>query len=92
MTDVGKAVKQAYLLGKADKTRDVALTLRSDVQKAHMDSEPLPWPPSARDLENSDITLPKELGMFFLFLITGKQTGKVSIKNSRLVESIGQDL
>ena len=34
-TDVGKAVKQAYLLGKADKTRDVAITLRADVQKAH---------------------------------------------------------
>ena len=31
--DLGKAVMQAYLLGKADKTRDVALSLRSDVQK-----------------------------------------------------------
>lgn len=73
-------MKPAYFLGKADKTRDVALTLRSDVQKAHRDSEPLSWHPSARDLENSDITLPEELAKFLLFIITGKQTGKVGIK------------
>ena len=92
MADLGKAVMQAYLLGKADKTRDVALSLRSDVQKAHRDSIPLPWPPSARDVENCDITLPEDLEKFLLFLITGKQAATVSLKNSRLVESIGQDL
>ena len=69
MTYVGKAVKQPYLLGKADKTKDIALTLRSDVQKAHRDSEPLPWRHSARDQNNSDITLPEELEKFLLFLI-----------------------
>ena len=92
MADLGKAVMQAYLLGKADKTRDVALSLRSDVQKAHRDSIPLPWPPSARDVENCDITLPEDLEKLLLFLITGKQAATVSLKNSRLVESIGQDL
>ena len=32
-SDVGKAVMEAYLLGKADKTRDVALSQRCDVHK-----------------------------------------------------------
>ena len=85
MADLGKAVMQAYLLGKTDKTRDVALSLRSDVQKAHRDSVPLPWPPSAWDLENSDITLPEDLEKFLLFLITGKQAATISLKNSCLV-------
>ena len=61
MADVGSAVMQACFLGKADKTRDVALSLQSDVQKAHNDSNPLPWHPSAQDLKNADITLPEDL-------------------------------
>ncbi len=92
MTDVGKAVEQAYLLGRADKTRDVALALRSDIQTAHKDSEPLPWPPSARDLEHSSVRLPADLEKFLQILITGKEAGKISSKNSRLIDSVGQDL
>ena len=91
-TDVGKVVEQAYLLGMEDQTKNVALTLRTCVQRAYKDSTPLPWPPTARDLKNSDITLPKELKKFLEFLITGKRTEKISPQNSRLVESIGQDL
>ena len=78
---------QAYLLVKEDKINDVALA-----QIFYKESAPLPWPPSTIDLENSDIALPAELEKFLLLLITRKQTEKVSIKTSRLVESIGQDL
>ena len=91
-TDVGKVVEQAYLLGMEDQTKNVALTLRTCVQRAYKDSTPLPWPPTARDLENLDITLPKELKKFLEFLITGKRIEKISPQNSRLVESIGLNL
>ena len=91
-SDVGKAVMEAYLLGKADKTRDVALSLRSDVHKARKDSTPFPWPPTARDLEKSDFALPQDLEKFLQLLITGKQKATSSFRKGQLVESIGQDL
>lgn len=91
-SDVGKAVMEAYLLGKADKTKDVALSLRSDVLKAHKDSEPVPWPPTAHDLESSNFTLPEDLEKFLIILFTGKQKRIVSFKKHQLVDSIGQDL
>ena len=48
---VAEAVAFAYKLGAKDKYEDVALLLRSSIQQAFKDSEPLPWPPSADDLE-----------------------------------------
>ena len=90
--NLGEAVKQAYILGASDKTRDVALGLRSAVQKASNDAEPLQWPPSARYLESLNIPIPSELDKFLFLLITGIYPADNRVKASRLVESIGQDI
>ena len=42
---IAEPVAFAYKLGSKDKYDDVALLLRSSIQQAFKDSEPLPWPP-----------------------------------------------
>ena len=48
---VADAVAYAYKLASKDKCEDMALILRSVIQRAFIESKPLPWPPSADDLE-----------------------------------------
>ena len=47
---VADAVAYAYKLGSKEKYEDVALLLRSSIQQAFKESNPLPWPHSADDL------------------------------------------
>ena len=55
---IADAVAHAYKLGSKAKYEDVALLLRSLIQQAFKDSKPLPWPPTADDLE---VKSPEEL-------------------------------
>ena len=84
-------MKQAYILGSSDKTKDVALNLRHDVQKAFQ-CEPLKWPPTACYLEGVNLSIPDELMKFLYFFIAGKQNQEVSTKVDQLTQSTGQDL
>lgn len=89
---VAEAVAFAYKLGSKDKYEDVALLLRSSIQQAFKDSEPLPWPPSADDLEvkSSDELLPSDLLKFLNYVISGDADVERCEKTRRIVLSIGQ--
>lgn len=86
------AVAYAYKLGSKDKYEDVALLLRSLIQQAFKESKPLPWPPSADDLEvtSSDELLPSDLVKFLNYVISGNVDGQRCEKTGRIVLSIGQ--
>ena len=79
---VADAVAYAYNLGSKDKYEDVALLLRRLIQRAFKESKPVPWPPSADDLEvkSSDELIPSDLVKFLNYVISGdadfKRCGK----------------
>ena len=81
-----------YQLSNTDKISDVALKLHDIIMRKFKDSVSTIWPPTARDLEQQDDVLPRDLEKFISALITGNVTGPVSAKNNRLVQSLGQDL
>ena len=62
------------------------------IQQAFKDSEPLPWPPSADDLEvkSSDERLPSDLLKFLNYVISGDADVERCEKTRRIVLSIGQ--
>jgi len=86
------AVAYAYKLGSQDKYVDVALQLRSIIKQAFNDSKPLPWPPTADDLEanSSEKFLPPDLVKFLNFVISGEVDVEKCEKTRRIVLSIGQ--
>ena len=73
--DINRAdgVAHAYKLGTIDRYQDVALLLRQAIYNAFKESEPLPWPPTAEDLNvNSlDEVLPSELETFLNYVVSG---------------------
>lgn len=91
-TSVADAVAFAYKLGSTDKYEDMALLLRSIIQRAYKESTPLPWPPTADDLEvkSSDEILPHELLKFLNFVISGEADMDTCEKTRRIVLSVGQ--
>lgn len=84
--------QKLYKLSSTEKISDVALQLYENIMKKFKESGSAIWPPSARDLEQQDDVLPKDLEKFLFTLITGDVTGPVNAKISRLVMSLGQDL
>ena len=91
---MAEAVSFAYQLGSKDKYQDVALLLRSSIQRAFKEAKPLPWPPSADDLEvkSSDEVLPSDLLKFLNYVISGDSDVERCEKTGRIVLSIGQVL
>ncbi len=84
------AVTVAYKLGSTDKYEDVAFLLRSLILRAFIQSEALPWPPTADDLE-ADAILPTQLTHFLNIVLSGKvDLEQKCAKTKRLVLSIGQ--
>ena len=91
---MAEAVSFAYQLGSKDKYQDVALLLRSSIQREFKEAKPLPWPPSADDLEvkSSDEVLPSDLLKFLNYVISGDSDVERCEKTGRIVLSIGQVL
>ena len=89
---VADAVAYAFKLGSRDNYHDVAVNLHRIILKSFNDSESLPWPPTADDLEvkSPDEFLPPELVMFLKCVIGGEADIDRSEKKSRIVFSIGQ--
>jgi len=89
---VAEAVTYAYRLGSKDKFEDVALHLRSVVQGMFNESTPLPWPPTADELDAraSEEYLPTDLVKFLSTLILGEADVEKSEKSRRLVLSVAQ--
>ena len=86
------AVAHPYKLGTIDRYQDVALLLRQAIYYAFEESEPLPWPPTAEDLNvNSlDEVLPSELETFLNYVVSGDAKMDKGDKMKRIVLSIGQ--
>ena len=86
------AVAHAYKLGTIDRYQDVALLLRQAIYNIFKESEPLPWPPTAEDLNvNSlDEVLPSELETFLNYVVSGDAKMDKGDKMKRIVLSIGQ--
>ncbi|KAG1715023.1 ABC transporter C family member 8 [Nymphon striatum] len=86
---VAEAVTCAYRIGSKDKFEDVALHLRSVVQGMFNESIPLPWPPTADELDAraSEEYLPTDLVKFLSTLILGEAEVEKSEKSQRLVLS-----
>ena len=86
---VAEAVTYAYRLGSRDKFDDVALYLRSAVQEMFNESAPLPWPPTADELDAraTEEYLPSVLVKFLSTLLLDEDIEK-SEKSRRLVLSV----
>ena len=88
---VSEAVGQAYQLGSKDALLDTANLLRGIIQKAFSDSTPLPWPPTADDLDKDpQEQLPHDILKFLNFVVTGSTDIDSCEKTKRVVLSIGQ--
>ncbi|KAG1672173.1 hypothetical protein GQR58_016074 [Nymphon striatum] len=91
---VAEAVTCAYRVGSKDKFEDVAWHLRSVVQGMFNESTPLPWPPTADELDAraSEEYLPTDLVKFLSTLILGEAEVEKSEKSQRLgvVEAFGR--
>ena len=69
------AVAHAYELGTIDTYQDVALLLRQAIYNAFKESEPLPWPPTAEDLDVNLLNevLPSDLETFLNYVVSGDE-------------------
>ena len=65
--------------------------MRNTILDAFRNSKKLPWPSSADVLANLSDSVPKDLETFLLHVLGGKKC-KPSVKQQRLVSSIGQDI
>ena len=88
---VADAVALSYKLASMDKTQDVALLLRSLIRHAFNDTKPLPWPPTAEDMNIKSNDLPEELIKFLNVILGGKPQVSCA-KTNRIILSIGQDI
>lgn len=87
-------MSHAYQLASHDKYDDIAKLLRSSIERSFIGSKPLPWPPTASDLDisSAEDILPHDLVKFLTTIIAGDKATEMSAKNKRLVLSIGQVL
>ena len=86
---VVEAIACAYKLASVDKISDIALILRSAIQRGFQEPNALRWPPNPDDLSTVDIH--QELSKF-LNSVIARELNVSSDKVHRLVLSIGQDL
>lgn len=88
---VADALSCAYMLVSADKITDVAIHLHVIIHRAFKETQTLPWPPMADDLDIKPELLPNELIKFLYTLLFGKPEDK-SDKTQYLILSVSQDL
>ena len=90
--DISSLVRLTYELSSADRISKMALQLYESIIDKFKTTEAYRWPPTARDLEDQDGILPPDLQKFITILITGQESASNSMKVTRLVSSLGQDL
>ncbi|EDO46758.1 predicted protein [Nematostella vectensis] len=88
---VADAIAHGNKLGSVDKYKDVALYLRTLIRQAFMQSHPLPWPPTADELDINvaNEVLPSELTNLLNFVLSGSSEPECE-KTTRIVSSICQ--
>ena len=79
---VADAIAYAYQLGSKDKLEECAIFLRKTIQHAFEESESVPWPPTAADLD-VDPSIPKELTKFLKFVVSGDNSSKCEKSSTR---------
>jgi hypothetical protein len=91
--DLESAIRCAYDLGSADKIGDTASLLRQEINDMfENEGSSLSWPPTAKYLNDLNLSLPEKLDEFLTSLLTGKNPQVTTQKLARLVNSIGQDI
>ena len=89
--DVSTLIQRTYDLRRLDHIKDAALTLQRDIISSYRESAPIPWPPTAQQLEEGSDVLPECLVKFLKTLLISKDD-EASTRTHRLLLSIGQDL
>ncbi|XP_069136919.1 uncharacterized protein [Argopecten irradians] len=86
------AMACAYQVRTSDYMKVSATSLRCIIREAFMDSEALPWPPTADDMRHQgENLLPDELIRFLTLVLTGSESCQHE-RAHRYVLSIGQDI
>ncbi|XP_052262094.1 uncharacterized protein LOC127865978 [Dreissena polymorpha] len=90
---VAEAIGSAFDFELISNQGDFALDIRKSLKQAFVDAKPLPWPPTADDLDAyapEDI-IPKELLSFLTKLICG-ESDVANSEKYRIILSIAQDI
>ena len=95
--DEGQAIALAFELASSDEKflKEAALITRRHIDSSKRLSSEMPWPPSPQWLLSPECkppTILKEFFFFFSFVISGKSQLHNSLKISRLVDSLSQDI
>ena len=90
----GEAVEVAFELAASDERRltESAMIIRRHIHECRLESEPMPWPPSAAWLLSGERRPPEILLTFLISVITGKPTKHASSRSQRYALSLAEDL
>ena len=92
----GEAVEAAFELAASDERRltESAMIIRRHIHECRLESEPMPWPPSAAWLLSGERRPPEILLTFLISIITGKpiKHASASSRSQRYALSIAEDL
>jgi hypothetical protein len=74
--DLESAIRCAYDLGSADKIGDTASLLRQEINDMfESEGSSLPWPPTAKYMNDLNFSLPEKLVNFLLLFLLEKNPG-----------------
>ena len=92
--DEGQAIALAFELASSDEKflEEAALITRRHIDSSKQLSSEMPWPPSPNWLLSPERMPPAILKDFLSFVISGKSQQHNSLKTSRLVDSLAQDI
>ena len=92
--DEGQAIALAFELASSDEKflEEAALITRRHIDSSKRLSSEMPWPPSPQWLLSPERKPPAILKEFLSFVISGKSQQHNSLKVSRLVDSLSQDI
>ncbi|MES9950704.1 MAG: hypothetical protein ABW118_17235 [Candidatus Thiodiazotropha sp.] len=92
--DEGQAIALAFELASSDEKflEEAALITRRHIDCSKRLSSEMPWPPSPQWLLSPERKPPSILKEFLSFVISGKSQRHNSLKVSRLVDSLSQDI
>ena len=90
----GEAVEAAFELAASDEKLLIerAAIIRRHIMEGKIESEPMPWPPSAAWLLSGERRPPEILLTFLIFFITGNPDKHASLKSQRYALSFTEGL
>ena len=90
----GQAVESAFEAAASDSKwlEEAALVLHRYIKKSQLESQPMPWPPSANFLQSDTISPPQILLDFLDQVVTGKKQHDPCGRTRRIVKSFAEDI